>query len=63
MDEKQLSKAFKVYLIDHCNRFETVFVCVVHFDPRYTIVQFRRDSSRVADIYCTPHKKKNVVVI
>lgn len=62
MDEKQLSKSFKVYLIDHCNRFETVFVCVVHFDPRYTIV-FRRDSSRVTDIYCTPHKKKNVVVI
>lgn len=49
MDEKQLSKSFKVYLIDHCNRFETVFVCVVHLDPRYTIV-FRRDSSRVADI-------------
>lgn len=62
MDEKQLSKSFKVYLIDHCNRSETVFVCVVHFDPRYTIV-FRRDLSRVADIYCTPHKKKNVVVI
>lgn len=62
MDEKQLSKSFKVYLIDHCNRFETVFVCVVHFDPSYTIV-FRRDSSRVADIYCTPHKKKSGVVI